>query len=185
MKRKMKKIFTSIPFIVGVFFVIYAAFGLVYFQKQAECRDLQSQITLNRTILEKPHSSLKEWENQLSAVQSEWASLPNTKQSIELADALVDVAQESNVQVVSIGTSLPIEMQDMEMEYTVLPFDVAVQGNQGDIMVFVRSLAQSPELLRTLEIRSVNIISTTCPLNPYGAKLQLYIYTIDSTGEQE
>ena len=180
----MKKIFISIPFIVGVFLIIYAGFGVVYFQKQAEYQELQLRIAPNRTILQKPHPDLEKLEKQLSQVEAEleeqWTFLPIPEEAIELCDALVNVAQLSDVEVVSVAAAPPIEKETEVASYTVFLFDITVQGSQDAILTFISNLAVESELLQGLEVESISISSSTSPDTSdisYTANLQLIIPT--------
>lgn len=181
---KIKRIFTNIPLLIGIFIIIYAALGLVYFQKQAERRDLDLQIIPIRTVLEKPAPNLQELEAELAKAENQletkWASFPSSEQGIELYDALVDMAQGNNVKVVSVVASKPVEKEDGGISYTLLPFNLNVQGSQSNILAFVSSLSRGPGLLQSSEVKSINISTGTSANTTDNvtrvANLQLYIY---------
>jgi len=185
MKTRIKSIFTSLPFIVGVFIVVYAGFGMVYYQKHSESQEIEARMTPTRIILDKPAPDLEEMEEKLGEVEAvleaEWASFPDSKQGIELYNALVDVATKNNVEVVSISASQPIKANHGSIDYGILPYNVSLMGSQNGILSLVSSLAEGSELLHSSEINNVNISNstssnTTDDTTATRATIQLYIY---------
>ena len=170
--------------IIGVFVIIYAGFGVVYFQKQAEYQELQSRITPNRSILQTSNPNLGKLESQLRQVKVElgekWTFLPVPEEAIELFDSLVEVAQWSNVEVVSVLTSPLAEEQGEGASYSVFLFDITVRGSRADILVFISNLGTESALLQGLEVESVNIssgVSEDEPDAPDTANLKLVVPT--------
>ena len=183
-KMKYKRIFTSIPFIIGIFIVIYAGFGLVYFQKHNEWRDINSQIIPTRTVLSKPSTDLGQLERELSQIELQfeqaWTTLPNSDQGIDLYDALIEVAHQSNVDVIGVVASLPTDQNHGGITFSVLPYNINVEGSKTGILNFVSNLADGPGLLRSSEIKNL-IITNNKSDNTTGytssqASFQLVIY---------
>jgi len=181
---KYKRIFTSIPFIIGIFIVIYAGFGLVYFQKHNEWRDINSQIIPTRTVLSKPSTDLGQLERELSQIELQfeqaWTTLPNSDQGIDLYDALIEVAHQSNVDVIGVVASLPTDQNHGGITFSVLPYNINVEGSKTGILNFVSNLADGPGLLRSSEIKNL-IITNNKSDNTTGytssqASFQLVIY---------
>ncbi len=197
MKRNnIKRIFISFPFIVGVFIIIYAGIGIVYYQKQGQYQDLQSQIARNRAILQKPGYDLKALENKLSNIETQLrgktASLPTSEQGIEIIDTLIDVAQTSNVEVMSVQGAPLIQKQanvastskgqakvtdiSTSPALPILPVIFTVKGTQEDILAFISSITGSPELLKSSEVNGVNIRYNISSDGEYITEIELNIY---------
>ncbi len=163
------------PFIIGLFLVIYASLGAVYFKGHTGREDLNSQITRNRTILQRPHPNLEELKKQLSQAEAALATFPRPEQSIELFDALIDVARESKVELISIQAASPVQKQDKDISYTLLPFNIMVQGSRENLLIFVIGLEQGAGLLGASQINSIDISSSPSPGAPYLADVQVYV----------
>lgn len=181
---KYKRIFTSIPFIIGIFIVIYAGFGLVYFQKHNEWRDINAQIIPTRTALSKPSADLGQLESQLSQIEFQfeqaWATLPDANQGIDLYDALIEVARQSNVDVISVVASSPADGHYGGITFTTLPYNINVQGSETGILNFVSNLADGTGLLESSEVQNLIIINgesdNVTGISSSQASFQLVIY---------
>ena len=182
---KYKRVFTSIPFIIGIFIVIYAGFGLVYFQKHNEWRDINSQIIPTRTVLSKPSTDLGQLESKLSKIELQfeqaWTTLPNSDQGIDLYDALIEVAHQSNVAVTSVVASSPADEHYGGITFAILPYNINVEGSETGILNFVSNLADGPGLLESSQIKNLIITNNesdnTTGYTSSQASFQLVIYT--------
>lgn len=155
---------------------MYASLGAVYFKGHTEREDLNYQITRNRTILQRPHPNLEELKKQLSQAEADLAFFPRPEQSIELFDALIDVVRESKVELISIQAASPVQKQDKDVSYTLLPFNIRVQGSREDLLIFVIGLEQGAGLLGASQITSIDISSSPSPGAPHVADVQVYVY---------
>lgn len=182
---KIKRIFTSIPFIVGFFLIIYAGFGFVYIQKQSEWREINEQLIPALTALERPAPDTVALANQLAEAESDfdnaWAELPQADQVIDLYDALVEVAESSDVELVSISAAQPKGENYQGLTYHVISYSLSVQGYKNDILYFVSSLVDGPQLLHTCRVGNLSM-NTAESANATGyeesrASMHLYIYT--------
>jgi len=183
MKQSMKqklKFLTSIPIIIGVFVIIYASLGMVYFNRHSQSHDLASQITLKRTILQKPQPNVKELNAQLSQAKAEieeiQTSLPYPGQGIDIYSALVDLGRKWNIAILNVAASLPIPPNDGEGGPT-LPYSLTIEGSQDDTLAFISSLIQGSELLQGLELQKINVQSVASSNDPDTVVLELYIHT--------
>lgn len=182
---KIKRIFTSIPFLVGLFLIIYAGFGFVYIQKQSEWRNINSQIIPARTVLEKPAAAdLGALESQLDAAETDfeqaWAVLPRSDQGIELYDTLVELARLNSIELNSIAASLPSEENYQGITYTTLQYNLNVGGSKTNILRFISSLVDGPQLLQSCRVKNL-AMNTSESANSTGyenstASLQIYVY---------
>jgi len=179
MKQKLKFL-TSIPLIIGIFVIIYAALGMVYFNKHNESSDVASQITLKRTILQKPQPNINELNTQLkeskAALEAIQTSLPNPGQGIDIYNALLDLGRKWNINILNILASSPIPPKDGEGGPT-LPYSLTIKGSQDNTLGFISSLIQSTELLQGLELQNINVQSGASSDNTDTVVLQLYIHT--------
>jgi Tfp pilus assembly protein PilO len=179
-QKKKLKFLTSIPIIIGVFIIIYASLGMVYFNRHSQSGDLASQITLKRTILQKPQPNVKELNTQLKEAEAELeaiqTSLPNPGQGIDIYGALVDLGRKLNINILNIVASSPIPPKDSEGGPT-LPYSLTIKGSQDDTLAFISSLIQSTELLQGLELQNINIQSGATSDDPDTVDLRLYIHT--------
>ncbi len=183
---KIKRIFTSLPFIIGVFLIIYACLGSAYIRKQDQYQGLQSQIALKSALLQKPRADLKALEDELNNVEMQLkekeASLPNSEQGIEIIDTLLEVAQMSNVEVVSVQATPPSEKQskvstkDNVTGLATVSLTLTVQGTQNGILAFISNLTGSPELLKSSEVKGVTIGYNERSGSLYTTQLELRIY---------
>ena len=181
---KVKRIFTSIPFIIGIFLVIYAGFGMVYFQKQNEWRDINAQITPTRTVLSKPSTDLEQLESELSQIEFQveqaWTIFPDSDQGIDLYDALIEVARQSNIDVISVVASSPAEENYGGINFAILPYNINVQGSETGILNLVSNLADGPGLLKSSKVKNLTISNSesdnTTGYTSSKASFQLVIY---------
>ncbi len=177
-----RKIFTSMPFVViGAFLIIYISFGVVYLQKQGEFQSLGSQMSLQRSVLQKPPPDIEKLRSQLKESESEFeitlTSLASSKQGIDIYGVLVDLGRNSKAEVMSIEASPPITAKAGKVNETILPYSLVVRGNQSDILGFISSLIRGGELLKGLELKSINITNGTLPGDSGTLSLELYIHT--------
>jgi Tfp pilus assembly protein PilO len=187
-KQKLKFL-TSIPAVISVFVIIYASLGIVYFNRHSQSRDLASQITLKRTVLQRPQPNIKELNAQLTESQAELealqTSLPNPGQGIDIYNALVDLSGKWNINILNIVASSPIPPNDSESGPT-LPYSLTMQGSRDNTLAFISNLIQSTELLQGLELKNINIQSGASSDDPDTVDLELYIHTwpdFTSTGQ--
>ena len=150
MKQKLLKYVLSVPVIVGVFFIIYASIGMVYFHKHSEKQDLTSQVMLKRNILQKAQPDVKELNVQLSQAKAELeeiqTSLPNTGQGIDIYNTLVDLGRRWNVEILNIQALSAVAPKEGEGGPT-LPYSLTIRGSQNDTLGFISDLIQGRELL--------------------------------------
>ena len=159
MKQKLKYL-TSVPIIVGVFVIIYASLGMVYFNKHNEKQDLTSQVMLKRNILQKLQPDVKELNAQLSQAKAELeeiqTSLPNPGQGIDIYNTLVDLGRRWNVEILNIQAFSAVAPKEGEGGPT-LPYSLTIQGSQNDTLGFISNLIQGRELLQGLELQNINV----------------------------
>ena len=174
-----KKIFNLPLVVIGVLLIIYISLGVVYLQKQDEFQSQGSQMSLQRTILQKPLPDVEKLRSQLKEAESEFAitvaSLTSTQQGIDIYGVLVNLGRNSSAEIMSIAASPPI-IAKVGNE-TILPYSLVVSGNQTDILDFISSLIRGEKLLEGLELKSIDIKNGTLSDNSSTLNLELYIHT--------
>jgi len=179
MKQKLKYL-TSVPIIVGVFIIIYASLGMVYYHKHSEKQDLTSQVMLKRSILQKAQPDVKELNVQLSQAKAELEeiqmSLPNSGQGIDIYNTLVDLGRKWNVEILNIQASPAVAPKEGEGGPT-LPYSLTIQGSQNDTLGFISDLIQGRELLQGLELQNINVQRGVSSGNLATVALDLNIHT--------
>jgi Tfp pilus assembly protein PilO len=179
MKPKLK-LLTSVPIVIGIFVIIYASLGMVYYTKHNQSLDLSSQVALKRTIMQKPQPNIKELNTQLSQAQAELqailTSLPNPGQGIDIYSTLSDLGRKWNVEILSIQAFSAIVTEQSESGPT-LPYSITIRGSQDDTLAFISSLIQGSELLQGLELKGINVQSGASSDDLDTVVLQLYIHT--------
>jgi hypothetical protein len=179
MKNKLKYLI-SVPVIVGVFIIIYASLGMVYFNKHSEKQDLTSQVTFKRSILQKAQPDVKELNAQLSQAKTELeevqTSLPNSGQGIDIYNTLVDLGRRWNVEILNIQAFSAVPPTLGEGGPT-LPYSLTIQGSQNNTLGFISDLIQGRELLQGLELKNINAQSAISSNDLVTIALDLNIHT--------
>jgi hypothetical protein len=163
MKQSMKnklKIFASIPIVVGIFLLIYASLGIVYFNRHDKSHELTSQIALKQAVLRKPAPDIKQLNSQLSDAKAELAtittSLPYPGQGIEICYILVDLGRTWNVEISNIEAYPALTPTD-GASGPILPYSLTIQGSQNDALSFISDLIQGRELLQGMEVQDITV----------------------------
>jgi len=178
-KQKLK-ILTSIPVIAGIFIIIYASLGMVYFNKHDKSDNLASQIALKQAALQKPIPNIKALNSQLSDAKAELdtitTSLPYAGQGIDIYNALVDLSRKWNVEIMNITASAPIMPNDVE-GVPILPYSLTIRGSQNNALAFISNLIQGGELLQGLELKKINVQSEVSSGDMVTISMALNIHT--------
>ncbi len=182
MIKQRLRFLTSLPFIVGVFAIIYVALAVVYFDKDKERQGMTSQVLVMRSALNKPLPNMAELQGKLDDANAEssslLSSLPNVEQGIDVYGALVDLGnQNGNIDILKIQSSPPIVRKEASGSKTILPYSVTVKGAQEDTLAFISSLTQGSKLLQGLELTSVTVKSDASQDGTKTTELDLYIHT--------
>ena len=179
MKKKLK-IFTSIPLLAGIFIIIYASLGMVYFNKHDKSNDLASQIAAKQAILQKPIPNIKELNSQLSDAKAELetitTSLPYPGQGIDVYNILVDLSRRWNVEILNISASTPILPNDIEAVPT-MPYSLTIKGSQDNTLGFISNLIEGREMLQGLEVQNIHVQGGASSSDPVTIALNLNIHT--------
>ncbi|MDO8491917.1 MAG: type 4a pilus biogenesis protein PilO [Dehalococcoidia bacterium] len=180
MKQKLRFL-ASIPFVVGVFIIVYVALGMVYFNKENETRGLTSQVLVMRSALGKPLPNTAELQTRLDDVRAEseavLAALPSAEQGIDVYGALVELGNQGNIEIMRMEAFPPVVRKDGIGGKTILPYAITVRGSQEDTLAFVSSLIQGAKLLRGLELTNVSVKRAASEDGEIATELELNIHT--------
>lgn len=177
---KKLRILVSIPLIVGIFLIIYAGFGMAYFQRQAEAKDVESQIMLQRTILKKPALSydVEQLQTELAAKEEEVAlklqeimefliALPNSEQSIGVYDFLVELSRE-----------IDLERENEDVTLTRIAIGDAVKDeSKGSVMSFLIGILSADDESGDMALANP-IMANSSEANRSGSILPFLSYSL-------
>jgi len=199
-KRAKLRILASPLFIGGVLLILCASFGVVYFQKQADANDFQSQISDKEKILNKPvpapnmedllnkratreaelEQKMIDLEKRISGSSSLALSLPDQEKSIDLYKEIVDFGEAANlsqphgVEIKNITASGPVKGKSND---TTLAYSLSVEGSRNALLNFISSLIKSQKYLCSMELNNVAIAGDAKSGEPATLTLGLVVHT--------
>jgi len=147
--------------LIGVFLIIYVAFGFLYWQQGARQRDLEKQIANISVIVAKELPSAEKLQAEYDAVNSSLAPMPAS----DAIAILVGIAEKSGIDVSEsadnfrVPSATPRDEKVGESTYQVLSFkNISVQGSYDNVMAFISDLdsGKTPEA-KTMVLKRVDI----------------------------
>lgn len=179
------RLFRSAPFyywlVFFVFLMVYAGFGVVYFEKQAEYRRLETQMTPNKLLLQRPRPDFVAMDAQLARAEAElkakWNYLPGQDKCIEQIQTLISLADNTTCNVTGVSAAAPVKKTSQGATYYILSYSVTVEGTDDAILTFTQTLAQNPGILQGMEVDSINIGTSRNEALPYTATVKILIPT--------
>ena len=192
------KILWSPLMIIGVLLIVYASFGVIYFQQRSECSELNPQVVRSRGIVQKPLPSFDVDKLQARLAKTEAAvelkskenanllmALPRPEHGVDIYSALVALGQEldsglvgGDIAIRNIKTAAIIERAD---GITVLPYEMTVEGSRDALFDFISRLTQAEGPLRGVEITDIAIkmadIITDASDVPHVLTLAIHVQT--------
>ncbi len=143
---------SGVLLLIGIFLIIYIAFGFVYFQQDLKQGDLEEQTTNISLILTKELPNKEDLKTESDEIDSA-LTLKNIEISIDediTTDAkaiaiLVDIAEKSGIDTDSDNLIVPSAAVREETvgggTYQVFSFkNISVQGDYDDVMAFISDL---------------------------------------------
>ncbi len=150
---------SGVLLLIGLFLIIYIAFGFVYWQQGAQQRDLEEKTTNISLILAKSLPSKEELRAEYDEVN---LSLTPMTASDAIA-MLVGIAEKSGINTGPDSDNLIIPSATLGEEkvgggtYQVLSFkNISVQGDYGNVMAFISDL-DSGTTQETMVLKRVTI----------------------------
>lgn len=169
---------------IGIFVIAAAGVGMVYFQQIRQQNELNEELTLARSNLERVQmeqlpSQQAELEEQLSQATSQFeaveAMLSQSVGSIAATGILFDVAKANGVEVTEM-TSSGMASDSLEgITCLVISLSAKVEGDVPDLVSFVTELNS---YFTTGVVKSITItIPETTSEEKASADIQLVVYT--------
>jgi len=153
--------------------ILLLSLGWLYWQQFQEHRQVSQELLTMRTILAKPYTPPQaELEARLAHGEAELAALrspfPNPRQSLEISQALFDLAKACQVNLLSLSVSLAAPGKG-GAEQPTFSLDLSLEGKVSHLLDFMTELG---EVLPTAEVVSTNMILTEG--ERAGLKLQVH-----------
>ena len=202
-KVKRSKILRSPLLYAGIFLIVCAALGSVYFQKQSDINDLESKVEESRAALQEKNMEVQslnvdrqEKQADLDAVEAEitkrldenkatLALLSSPEHYLDIFDEIVYFGSVTYLGYTSESaedgeiTRLEGASEDSN---AILPYSVIMDGSEDALLAFVSELIDSRELLRGMELDHIYLTrggpaSIDGSYVPYTLDLNLEVQT--------
>ena len=154
---------SGILLLIGIFLIIYIAFGFVYWQQSSQQRELQNEIARLSLVVSKPLPGAEKLHADYDEANSALAPIARSA----IIATLVDIAEESGIDVDPDSDKFKIPAPGKPTKqkvgggsYQVLSFNnISVQGDYDNVMDFIDAL-ESGETLKTMVLKRVKIEQT-------------------------
>ena len=163
----------------GIFVIAAAGLYILYQDQNREQQELSDSLAVAQATLPQLTSEKEGLESQLARLEEELAQarslldeakaeflilteFPGSVESIEYDEALFALADDTQLEIISLTVSGPRTVTEENITYPVTSFTVAVAGERTDILYFIHKIA-TDEDFRTTTVESVNI-ATPVPL---------------------
>ncbi len=158
---------------IGVFVIAFATLFTIYFHQSAEGKELENSLAGTQTQLAKLISGKESLEAQLTQQQSKLASarallssargsFPKLEASIEYDEVLSELADDYNLEVLSMEAEEPREKEVEDIIFLVVSFEVEVRGEMNSILNMVRAIAEDDRLASaTVEAVAIKVPQVT------------------------
>ena len=152
---------------LGIFVIAFATLFVVYSGQSSGQEELEgslaaAQARLPKLISEREdlESQLTQWEGELAEATSLLSKIearfPKSAESIEYDEALFEIAEDCNLEVIGLAASEPRDKKVEDITYTISSFEVKVRGEVDDMLDMVSAIATS-EYFTTATVELVNI----------------------------
>jgi chromosome segregation ATPase len=152
---------------IGVFVIAFVAMFFLYARQSSEQEELESSLAGAQTQLAKLISGRQSLETQLSQQQSKLAetqalldsalaSFPELEANIEYNEVLTELAEDYDLEVVSMAADTPRENDVEGVVFLVISFEVKVKGELSSILNMINAIA-TDERFSSATIETVNI----------------------------
>jgi hypothetical protein len=152
---------------IGVFVIAFVALFFLYGQQSSEQEELESSLAGAQTQLAKLISGRQSLETRLSEQQSKLAetqalldsalaSFPELEASIEYNEVLTELAEDYELEVVSMAADAPREKEVEGVTFVVIFFEVKVEGELSSILNMINAIA-TDERFSSATIETIDI----------------------------
>lgn len=163
--------------VLGVFLIIFVALVTIWRGQVKTQENLRKDLAFVRTMLAKPMVTASDIEAKIKAAETERqaaeALFPKLEQSLEITDDLFQLANQCQLEVAGLSTSI-IKKKIDKIDYEVINLELKFEGQIADILSFIAKLKTE---LPTGEITSVSIDKAEKEGKLDTGKVGLYIYT--------
>ena len=168
--------------VIVVVVIALAVLFTIYFRQVGERSELNDRLDTAQILLPGLAANKESLEDQLTQARSSLdisrVKFPESVESIEYDDDLFEIADDCNVDIISIVASMPTNKKVGAVTYSVAPFTVKVRGDVDDILDFIYAIRTGDDfqLPWSAEVTKVNIAiasggtQATINLNIYGYK---------------
>jgi len=129
---------------IGILAILLASLAVVYVRQTKELRDLNSGITQAQQNFDTYTAQQKDLEAKLNQVESSVPALPgefkSSLESIEISDALFEVADEAMVTITKLSASLPDNEELNGITYQVVYIELTAEGKMVSTLNFAQKL---------------------------------------------
>ena len=129
---------------IGILAILLASLAVVYVRQTKELRDLNAGITQAQQNFDTYTAQQKDLEAKLNQVKSSVPALPgefkSSLESIEISDALLEVADEAMVTITELSASLPDNEELNGITYQVVYIELTAEGKMVSTLNFVQKL---------------------------------------------
>ena len=177
--------------ILGIGFFVIAAAVLVwlFFGQSSDIEQLEENLTVNQVLLTKltsdreaMNSQISQLENQLDEAEVAYnkskANFPQVVISIEYDEELFLIADDCDLEVMSLTASEPSENEAEEITFDNTVFELEVRGMVSDILSFIDNMVASAYFnSATVELVSMEVPEPQEGGQPLAAiKIIVYSY---------
>jgi hypothetical protein len=160
---------------LGVFVIAFAGLYMVYSRQASQQKDLKSSLAEAEAAYPQLTSQIQTLQGQLAQRQSDLAAelsklsqakakFPASVQRIDYYQRLLAIADDCDLNVMSLTASQPRQENVDSVTYLVTTFNVAVRGEVANMLDFVHTLATSQYFTNA----TVTVVSINIPEPPTG-----------------
>lgn len=154
---------------IGIFVIVLASLVWVYLEQRGERAALDDSLSAAQATVTTLVSEEKDWESQLSQLESELAqatvllstaklNFPHPVESIEVDEKLFMVADSWDLEVIGLTSSTPTKEVVENVTYSVTSFTVNIKGEVADILSFANTIATDEYFDNaTVKLASANV----------------------------
>ena len=155
---------------IGIFAIAIVFLYRMNQERAAAYDELNTQLTTAQALLPGMISESEELESRLNQLKIDLnqakvdlnkgkANFPNSIDSIRYDELLYQMARDRGLEIMTLETSEPTEMNVEEVTFTVTNFNVEVKGTVADILDFVNTIANGDDFTTAI----VDVVSIAVP----------------------
>jgi hypothetical protein len=154
---------------IGVFVIVFATLLVIYSRQSSQGGEMENSLAGAQTQLTKLILGRESLEDQLAEQQSNLAgaqallssaqgSFPTLEASIEYNEVLSELAEDYNLEVMSMEAEKPHEKEVEDITFLTTSFDVEVRGELNSIIGMVNAIATDERFASTtVEVVDIKI----------------------------